>query len=85
MNASKFPGLALHRLRHKWMLGQIWQLANYWATQKNVLTREPIGLLWESHTAHVESEDRAYGLWLDGARSESERDRAVDSISSSAL
>jgi len=76
MAATKFPGLALHRMRHQWMLQQIGQLATYWGKEKNALTREPMGLLWESHIAHVESEDRAYGLWLDGTCSESERDRA---------
>ncbi|MDR3755134.1 MAG: hemerythrin domain-containing protein [Terracidiphilus sp.] len=75
MAASKFPGLPLHRLRHKWMLGQIWQLANYWGKEKNALTREPIGVLWESHIAHMESEDRAYGSWLDEACRKCERDR----------
>jgi hemerythrin-like metal-binding protein len=77
MAVSKLPGLALHWLRHKWMLEQFWQLATYWGKEKNALTREPIGLLWESHIAHLESEDRAYGLWLDGTYSESERDRAL--------
>jgi hemerythrin-like metal-binding protein len=76
MAATKFPGLALHRMRHQWMLQQIGQLAAYWGKEKNALTREPIGLLWESHIAHLEGEDRAYGLWLDGMCSESERDRA---------
>jgi hemerythrin-like metal-binding protein len=76
MAVSKFPGLALHRMRHQWMLQQIGQLAAYWGKEKNALTREPIGLLWESHIAHLEGEDRAYGLWLDGMCSESERDRA---------
>jgi hemerythrin-like metal-binding protein len=76
MAATKFPGLALHRMRHQWMLQQIGQLATYWGKEKNALTREPIGLLWESHIAHLEGEDRAYGLWLDGMCSESERDRA---------
>lgn len=73
MEASKFPGLPLHRLRHKWMLGQIWQLANYWGRQKNALILEPIGLLQESHAAHMEREDRAYGLWLDGPVRDSDR------------
>jgi hemerythrin len=74
---GEFPGLALHRMRHKWMLGQIWQLANYWGLQKNALTREPIGLLWESHTAHVVREDGAYGLWLDGSGRDTERKQKV--------
>jgi len=74
MAATKFPGLGLHRLRHQWMLQQIWQLAAYWGKEKNAMTREPMGLLWESHVAHLESEDRAYGLWLNGSCSERDRD-----------
>jgi hemerythrin len=78
MAATKFPGLALHRMRHQWMLQQIGQLANYWGKEKNALTREPIGLLWESHIAHLESEDRSYGLWLDGSCSKCARDRTFN-------
>ncbi|HKN22683.1 MAG TPA: hemerythrin family protein [Terracidiphilus sp.] len=77
MAASKFPGLPLHRLRHKWMLGQIWQLANYWGKQENALAREPMGLLWESHIAHMESEDWAYVIWLGESCSKCERDRTA--------
>jgi hemerythrin-like metal-binding protein len=64
MAATKFPGLPLHRLRHQWMLQQIGYLTAYWGKEKNAPTREPIGLLWESHVAHLESEDRAFGRWL---------------------
>jgi hemerythrin len=73
MAASKFPGVALHRMRHQWMLQQIGHLAGYWGREKTAPTREPVGLLWESHIAHLESEDRAYGLWLIGTCSEHEQ------------
>ena len=63
--AARYPGLAVHSLRHEWMMEQIRRLAAYWSGKKNAMTREPMGLLWESHTAHMESEDRAFGLWLD--------------------
>src|ERR1039457_5895553 len=65
MAAARYPGLAVHTLRHEWMMEQIRRLAAYFTGQKNAMTREPMGLLWESHTAHMESEDRAFGLWLD--------------------
>ncbi|MGO8759558.1 MAG: bacteriohemerythrin [Terracidiphilus sp.] len=68
MTASRYPGLGLHTMRHEWMMEQIRRLCVYWKDEKNALTREPMGLLWESHIAHVESEDRAYDRWLDGAR-----------------
>jgi hypothetical protein len=29
-----------------------------------LLTREPLGLLWESHIAHSEREDLAFGAWV---------------------
>ena len=77
MAETKYPGLALHRMRHEWMMEQIRQLAAYWGREKRALTLEPMGLLWESHIEHVESEDRAYGLWLGARGSESERDPAV--------
>jgi hemerythrin len=73
MDATQFPGVALHRMRHQWMLQQIGHLAAYWGKEKNALTREPIALLWESHIAHLEGEDRAYGSWLIGTCSESEQ------------
>ena len=66
MAATRYPGLALHRLRHEWMMEQIKRLTAYWGREKNALTREPMGLLWESHILHVEGEDRAYGDWLNG-------------------
>jgi hypothetical protein len=63
-------------MRHAWMLEEIGRLAEYWGKQKNALAREPVGLLWESHIEHVETEDRAYGLWLGDIGGKSERDRA---------
>jgi hemerythrin-like metal-binding protein len=80
MAAAKYPGLALHRLRHAWMMEQIRQLATYWGKEKHALTREPMALMWESHIAHLESEDRAFSLWLGGTGGESERDRALHSM-----
>jgi hemerythrin-like metal-binding protein len=76
MGAANYPGLAVHRMRHAWMLEEIGRLAEYWGKQKSALTREPVGLLWESHIEHVETEDRAYGLWLGDIGGKSERDRA---------
>jgi hemerythrin-like metal-binding protein len=90
MAATRFPGLALHQMRHHWMLQQIRQLATYWGEEKNALTREPMAVLWESYVAHLESEDRSYGLWMGASRSEQDRERdrerarVFNSMSSSA-
>lgn len=77
MAETNYPGLILHRLRHQWMMEQIRQLAAYWGRQKNALTREPMALLWESHIAHIESEDRSYSLWLHGTGGENQHHRAL--------
>lgn len=67
MTAARFRGLAVHKMRHQWMMEQIRRLSASWKNEKNALIREPMALLWESHVLHVEGEDRAFGLWLDGA------------------
>jgi len=80
MDAAKYPGLDVHRMRHAWMLEEIGRLARYWGQEKSAPTREPMGLLWQSHIEHVETEDRAYGLWLGGTGGtggKSKRDRTL--------
>jgi hemerythrin-like metal-binding protein len=64
MAAAGYPGVGIHALRHEWMMDQIKRTAAYWDKKSDVLTREPIGLLWESHIAHSEGEDRAFGVWI---------------------
>ena len=64
MTASRYPGVALHTMRHDWMMEQIRRLKAYWKSEKNALMRAPMGQLWESHIAHVTTEDLKYGLWL---------------------
>ena len=76
MGATNYPGLAQHRTRHAWMLEEITRLAEYWGKQRIAPTREPMGLLWESHIEHVECEDQAYGLWLGNSGARGEQNRA---------
>jgi hemerythrin len=64
MTAADYPGVGIHVLRHEWMLDQIKRMAGYWDRRSDaLLTREPI-LLWESHIAHSETEDRAFTVWM---------------------
>jgi hemerythrin-like metal-binding protein len=64
MSAADYPGVGIHVLRHEWMLDQIKRMAGYWDRRSDaLLTREPI-LLWESHIAHSETEDRAFCVWM---------------------
>jgi hemerythrin-like metal-binding protein len=81
MGAANYPGLAVHRMRHAWMMEEILRLAKYWGKQKDALAREPVGLLWESHIEHIETEDRAYGLWLGDIGGKSQWHRTLFSMS----
>ena len=65
MTAADYPGVGIHILRHEWMLDQIKGMAAYWDRRSDaLLTREPLGILWESHIAHSETEDRAFSVWM---------------------
>ena len=65
MAAANYPGLGIHALSHEWMLDQIRRTDAYWNRRSDaLLTREPLGLLWESHIAHSETEDRAFTVWM---------------------
>jgi hemerythrin-like metal-binding protein len=63
MTVAGYPGVGIHALRHEWMLDQIRRVAAYWDRKSDAITREPI-LLWESHIAHSETEDRAFDVWM---------------------
>jgi hemerythrin-like metal-binding protein len=80
MDGADYPGLDVHRMRHAWMLEEIKRLARYWGKQKSVPTREAMGLLWQSHIEHVETEDRAYGLWLGDIGGKSQWHRTLFSM-----
>jgi hemerythrin-like metal-binding protein len=67
MLATRFPGLAEHRLRHRLMMLEIAKITASWGS-KRLMALQPAGLLWESHAIHVENEDMAFGRWLDGFR-----------------
>ena len=68
MTASRYPGAIVHAMRHKWMLEQIRRLSADWKSETGARIREPMTLVWESHLAHIVSEDRDFGRWLYGPR-----------------
>jgi hemerythrin-like metal-binding protein len=68
MAATKFPGLAVHRLRHQWMTDQIESLAVRDGSQGLILDEPILQLFSESHLTHVHTEDLNYGLWLNGSQ-----------------
>jgi len=64
MAATKYPGMARHRLQHQRLMEQMKVLVCRY--QRGSLTLQPqsLGFLPESHTAHVEKDDLSFGVWL---------------------
>jgi len=77
MSLSRYPGAALHSMRHDWMMEQIRRLHTYWKAEKHDLKLEPMGLLWQSHLAHVTNDDMKYGLWLHGSKTQESNERML--------
>ena len=71
MATTRYPGMGAHTMRHEWMMEQCRRLLFDLRKRRGVLTREPMGLLWDSHFAHVDAEDQTFTLWL--GRDESSR------------
>jgi hemerythrin-like metal-binding protein len=70
MEATGYPGLTIHKLRHQWMMEQLRTLTAR-CRKEGYLVDEPLlDLHSESHFAHVQTEDMTYGLWLSASRDE---------------
>lgn len=64
MAASRFPGMAVHQLRHQWMMEQMKALSAL-TSRGALILNEPLLILFsESHFAHLYTEDVNLGLWL---------------------
>lgn len=66
MTAARFPGHALHRLRHEWMLEEIKRTLADWTHVSPGSPEQTASMLLGSHTSHVRHEDLKFGEWLDG-------------------
>jgi hemerythrin len=64
MTATKFPGLALHRLHHQRITAHVAALASRHNRDNLPLGNEILSLLSELHADHVQQDDLHYGLWL---------------------
>ena len=67
MVATKYPGLARHRLNHQRMVGRMRSLASRHRADGLTLDHNSVSLLSELHTAHIHHDDLHYGLWLNKA------------------
>lgn len=62
MDSAKYPGKALHRMKHQHLLEQL----NAFLTRYNRATmdRHSLNFLRDWVTTHIQSEDMNFGLWL---------------------
>ena len=64
MAATKFPGMALHRLHHQRLAEHAAALASRHKRGGLVLDSDSLSFLLELHANHVQQDDLHYGLWL---------------------
>jgi hemerythrin len=64
MSATKYPGLALHSLRHQRMSEEIKAYAELCDQHSSPVNGLSLNFVNNWHAAHVGHEDRSLGLWL---------------------
>lgn len=68
MTATRYPGLALHRMRHEWMCEEVGLTLNAWKHPSLETPEQSVLMLLESHSNHVQYEDLRFGVSLDRRR-----------------
>jgi hemerythrin-like metal-binding protein len=64
MEATRYPGTQIHRLRHRWMIDQLRSLSGRLRRNRLQPDHPLVELIAESHHAHVWIEDLNYAWWL---------------------
>ena len=64
MAATKYPGMALHRMKHQHLLEQLGAFLTRYARNSASMDRHSLNFLRDWVTTHVQGEDRNFGLWL---------------------
>jgi hemerythrin-like metal-binding protein len=64
MAAAGYPGQALHRLKHKYLLEQVEALVARCGRGGFVLNEYPLNFLRDWLNTHIQNEDHNFGLWL---------------------
>ena len=69
MEATEYPGLALHSVRHQSMMQQLRAFISCYGQGGSDLGVHLPWFLAEWHTAHIRNEDLQLGRWLNGQHS----------------
>ena len=64
MHATKYPGIALHRLHHQYLIGELKALIACHQQKDSALTPSLLRSLSAWHAEHVHQDDMHYGIWL---------------------
>lgn len=64
MQTTRYPGIAVHRLNHRHLMGKLGALIAHHDRGDLPLAPSSLRFLHEWHINHVNSEDLHYGLWL---------------------
>ena len=64
MQTTRYPGMAVHRLNHRYLMGKLGTLIAHHDRRNIPLTSSALLFLHDWHIGHVHSEDLHYGLWL---------------------
>ncbi len=64
MAATRYPGLALHRIHHKWLVSQMSSLIADYSRGGLILDQSSVSFLSRAHSIHVEKDDLDFGEWL---------------------
>lgn len=64
MSGDKYPGLALHVMKHDYLTQQLRALAARVERTPGSLNEHALGFLREWFYTHILKDDKAFGLWL---------------------
>ena len=64
MGTSKYPGLALHAMKHQHLLEQLSAFLTRYSRDGASMDRHSLNFLRDWVTTHIQSEYRNFGLWL---------------------
>jgi hemerythrin len=64
MQTTRYPGMAVHRLNHRHLMGKLGALIAHHDRGGLPLALSSLRFLHEWHIGHVHSDDLHYGLWL---------------------
>jgi hemerythrin-like metal-binding protein len=63
MAASKYPGLALHRMKHQRLLEQLNALLMRYARDDSTMNMHSLNFLRDWLNSHIQNDDLNFGLW----------------------